>query len=94
MLENIIKGWVLSLIGLAGFILVVLHASGFYEFPNPEFLDKTYEVVIAFIVCIGFFILPKTKIDLVIEKLLNRVVDLFTGSKKKESNEGNPDKQE
>lgn len=78
MLENTIKGWVLSAIGLLGLVAVIAHATGFYELPNPDILSKTYECVIAGIFCFALFLLPKTKIDTAIEKLFTWAIDKFT----------------
>ncbi len=76
-MENIIKGWLLSAIGLLGIVVTILHATGVYELPNPEILDSTWEVTIALIVCFSLFLLPKTKIEKAVESLFSTIVNLF-----------------
>jgi len=80
-MENILKGWVLSLIGLAGVIGTIAHYFGFYEFPRSGVMEKGYESLIALIVSGALFALPKTKIDTWIESASNKVVGSFTGKK-------------
>lgn len=76
-MENIIKGWLLSAIGFVGIVVISLHALGVYEFPNPNVLNKAYEVAIGLIVCFALFLFPKTKIELVVEQLLGYVLNIF-----------------
>jgi len=76
-MQNLIKGYITSLLGLIGVIAIGLHASGYYEFPNPEFLDKDTEVCIAIAICFGLFLLPYTKIESIIENVVNFIVDKF-----------------
>lgn len=74
---NIIKGYITSLLGLAGVILIGLHLSGIYEFPNPEFLSKEWEAGIGLLICFGLFILPYGKIESFIEDMVKTVIGIF-----------------
>lgn len=82
-MENIVKGWALTLIGLIGVVGILLHWTGFYEMPNPDFLSKTWEIVIALIICTGLAVFPRTKIEVYLEVLFSAVIALF--KKKTES---------
>ena len=55
-LENLFKGWALSIIGLIGIIFITLHVTGVYVFPNPAFLNSTTEVLIGFTICFALLI--------------------------------------
>lgn len=76
-MQNLIKGYITSVLGLLGIVAIGLHWTGVLEFPNPEFLDKQSEIVIAFILCAGLFVLPYSKIEAVIESLFNWVIERF-----------------
>lgn len=76
-MENLIKGYITSLIGLIGIVAIGLHLSGVLEFPNPDFLDKETEAGIALIGCIGLFILPYSKIEAMVESIINFIIDKF-----------------
>ncbi len=81
MKENIIKGWVLSAIGLTGAVVIILHWTGLWVLPNPKALDTNTEAITGLLICGALFGLPKTKIDLWIEQALQFVIDKFTGKK-------------
>ena len=83
MKENIIKGWLLSAIGLLGIVITMLHATGVYELPNPEILNSAWEVAIALVVCFSLFLLPKTKIEKAVESLFGVVVSMFKNGNSK-----------
>lgn len=76
-MQNLIKGYITSILGLLGVIAIFLHGSGFFEFPNPDFLDKQSEITIALIVCAALFILPYSKIESIIESLMTWVIEKF-----------------
>lgn len=78
-MENIIKGWLTSLLGLAGAIITVLHYFGVVSLPNPEALSTAWETVLAAIISLGFFMIPYSKIEAFVEsaweillKMLNK----------------------
>lgn len=81
-MENIIKGWVLSLIGLIGAIGILLHWTGYLALPNPKALDTNTECIIGLLVSGAFFALPKTKLDQWITDGVQSIFDKFTGKKK------------
>lgn len=76
-MENLIKGYLTSFMGLICSIAIILHWSGLYEFPNPDFLDKPYEIVIALIVNGGLFMLPYSKIESMVESIWNILLGVF-----------------
>lgn len=45
----------LQTIGIVIILLTIVHYFGLYNFPNPDALDKDYEVVISF--CVGILLL-------------------------------------
>lgn len=80
-MENLVKGYVTSLIALIGLILIALHVMGFYEFPNPQFLDKGYEAGIGALLCFGLFFIKRSLLESWIEEiygaLKNIVIKIF-----------------
>ncbi len=80
-MENVIKGWFLTLIGFIGVIAIIAHASGFYVFPNPEFFNTKTEVSIGLLICFALVVFKKTKIETYIEEFLKPIIDFI---KKKE----------
>ncbi len=80
-MENLLKGWVLSLMGFIGIVAIAAHSTGFFVFPNPDILDNTYEAVIGLIVCFSLLLFPKTKIEALIESMMGVVVNIFTKKK-------------
>lgn len=74
-LESIIKGWVTTIIALLGLIAIIAHATGYVEFPNPEFMSKKYESIIGALICLVFLRLPRTLIDGWIESIASTGVD-------------------
>lgn len=77
MLENTIKGYVLSLLGLTGLVAIGLHALGLYEFPNPDFMNKGWEVATGILLCFGLFLMPKSKIEAFVESGWNLLIGMF-----------------
>jgi|GEM_PF-3547751 hypothetical protein len=75
--DNIIKGWITSMVGLCIWLGVIAHWTGYLKFPNPEFLSNTAENVIAIIVGIAFFRIPYSKMEYSIELLWDSIVGLF-----------------
>lgn len=82
MIENAIKGWVLSTIGLIGIVVTCLHWSGVWRLPNPEALSTSTECAISLITSFALFGLKKTKIDVLVEDFLQAVIDRFKSEKK------------
>lgn len=80
-MENLIKGWVFSAVGLAVFIATILHYFGFLTFPKPTALDNDYACVISLIVSAACFSFPKTKIDDAIGQAFALVWSKFFGKK-------------
>lgn len=76
-MENLLKGWVLSLMGLVGIFVIAAHATGFFVFPNPKALSTTTESVVGLIVCFSLLLFPKTKIEGYIESMMGVVVNIF-----------------
>lgn len=77
MLENTIKGWVTSLAGIIGVILITLHATGVYEFPNPAILHKSWQIGIGYLICGGLFFIPYNKIESYFERAWDLLLGLF-----------------
>lgn len=84
-MENLIKGWLLSLMGLAGIIIIGVHITGVYEFPNPKFLQKEWQIYIGLIASFGLMLLPKTKLEVYIDVIVAAAVDLVKSIFKKKS---------
>lgn len=76
-MENLLKGYLTSILGLIGILAIGAHETGFFEFPNPDFLNKEWESLIALIICFGLFRLPSSKIEAFIDSLVQSVVDRF-----------------
>lgn len=74
---NRFKSGASSLIGLIGVIGIVAHITGFYEFPNPEFMNDWWESGIGLIVCAGFFYLKDSEIADFIRQAWNTLMSLF-----------------
>lgn len=76
-MENLLKGWVLSLIGLIGILAIIAHSTGYLKFPNPDALSTTTESVIGLIVSFSLMLFPKTKIEGYVESMMGVVVNIF-----------------
>lgn len=76
-MENLIKGWITSVIGLAGVLITILHYFGIVKLPNPAALSNTWESVIAAILSLGFFMMPYTKIESAVESAWGSLLKLF-----------------
>lgn len=74
-MENLIKGWITSIMGLAGMIATFLHGFGIYEFPTPGYIGKGYECLLAFCLSLALFILPKSRIEALIDKVVTKKSD-------------------
>ncbi len=92
MLENTIKGWITSLAGAIGVVLITLHAFGIYEFPNPKLLEKGWQVGIGYLVCGGLFFIKYGKIEAFFESAWSTVWETFVSLFKK--SKGIEDKKE
>lgn len=71
---NIFKGWVTTVVGIIIIGLDLVHFFGLYKFPSAG-LDKDYEVLIAFVIGLALLILPATKLETIIEKVINKKSD-------------------
>lgn len=74
-MENVIKGWVTSLIGLVGMIATFLHATGIYPMPSTGLISNLTECIIGFLVSLALFILPKSRIEALVDKVISRKSD-------------------
>lgn len=77
MLENAIKGYMLSLIGLVVFFAILAHGTGFYEFPNPTILHKGWEIGLGLLLSFGLIVFPKSKIESFVEQGWAILLGLF-----------------
>lgn len=76
-MENLIKGWVFSTIGLVVFIATLLHYFGYLVFPKPTALDNDYACIISLLISICCFSYPKTKIDEYLGQAIGSVWNKF-----------------
>lgn len=74
-MNNIFKGYVTSALGFIIMICVMLHFFGIVVFPNPTSISKNSECIIAFLVGLALFLVPSTKIEEYLEKVINKKVD-------------------
>lgn len=76
-MENLVKGWFTSGLGIVLIILGIVHVFGFYEMPNPEIMDTYWKKGLYFLISFSLFLFSKTKIETVLESLVSSVVSLF-----------------
>jgi hypothetical protein len=72
-MKNIIKGYITSLLGLAGIILTVLYFFGFLDLPTG-YVPKFVELGLALLISISLFVLPQSAIEEKINSLLDKFV--------------------
>jgi hypothetical protein len=77
MMENLIKGWVLSALGFVVLILTLLHWMGYIALPNSSALDSNTDCLIALVVSGALFSFPKTKIDDLVSNAIQVFIDKF-----------------
>jgi hypothetical protein len=70
-MNNIIKGWITTILGLAIMVVDVLFYFGVIELPEAEAVGKPMEILIAFGIGLSLFLIPATKL----EEKLNKYID-------------------
>lgn len=76
-MENVVKGWFLTGLGVILTTLGLVHLSGFYVMPNPELLDAPWKVGIYFLVALCLVVFPKTKIESWLEAIAQSAFSIF-----------------
>jgi hypothetical protein len=72
---SIFKGWITTILGLIVLGLDIVHFFGLYKFPSAG-LDKPYELGIALLVGFILLFIPPSKLEIILEGLLNWIVEL------------------
>lgn len=75
MMENLVKGWVTSTIGLLIMLATAAHFFGIYDFPSTGQLSKPVESAISFCVGLALFIVKKSVLEEQAEKIIKRKSD-------------------
>lgn len=74
---NRFKSGLSSLLGVIGMIAIVMHMTGIYKFPNPNFMNDWWEMGIGMIVCGGLFYLKDSEIADFIRQAWWSLLNLF-----------------
>jgi hypothetical protein len=72
-MENLVKGWLTSLIGFAGILVLGGELLGFFSLPNPLGLSVYLKYGIGVPVCFGLFLMPKDKITEMVETIVSSI---------------------
>jgi membrane protein CcdC involved in cytochrome C biogenesis len=68
-MNNVIKGWITTIVGLGIMVVDVLYFFGFIQLPKPSFVPTPVAVLIAFIVGIVLFLVPHSRIEKALEEI-------------------------
>jgi hypothetical protein len=74
-MKNLVQGWITSLIGLAIMIADGVHYFGLYRFPSPTMISTDTQSLVAFIIGLALFVMPKTKIESIVENVITKKSD-------------------
>jgi len=77
-MQNIVKGWATTIIGLAMIALSLLHFYGIVHLPAPEGISAETQLAVGFTVGLILFLLPGGVIEGGLTKILQGFVNLFT----------------
>jgi len=71
-MQNIIKGWITSLLGLCIMIATCVYFFGLVDFPHPDNVPKDTQIAIAFAVGLALFLVPSTFIEERLKKYIDK----------------------
>lgn len=74
-MNNILKGWITSIIGLSLMVGTGLHFFGVYKFDHPDKISEPVALCISFVVGMAMFFIPSTKLEEIVEGLVKRKSD-------------------
>lgn len=76
-MNNIVKGWATTIIGLAMIAVSLLHFYGFLPLPEIEGISAETQLAVGFTVGLILFLLPGGIIEASLTKILQGLVNLF-----------------
>jgi hypothetical protein len=74
-MKNIWKGYITSIVGLIIMVADALYFFGAVDFPSPDFTPQAIELGIAFLAGLILFVMPATKLEEYLSRLINKKID-------------------
>jgi hypothetical protein len=76
-MENVIKGWFTTSLGIILVIAGLLHVFGIYRMPNPELMDNYWKIGLYFLISFSLALFSKSKIEIWLEDIAKAVFGIF-----------------
>lgn len=78
-MKNLITGYITTFIGLAIMVMAVLYFFNLVDLPEAEFVPKSGEIAIAFLVGFVFWRFPPTKVEEWFNEIIKALINKLKG---------------